>query len=167
LLEQAGASCDLFHARAAAQSIAAMPPGADQKAALKGLLSTWAPVEPAMALDWLRSFPSTNAQPEAVKSVVKSWSGQEPAAVTNWLAQLPPDTDTNGLAEIFLDTVAGKYPAFAAQWTESVTNETQRQAFQIQVARQWLKMDPAAAEHWINRLELPADVKASLKDVSH
>jgi hypothetical protein len=44
-----------------------------------------------------------------------------------------------------------------------VTNDADRQKFQIQVARQWLKTDPAAATNWIDNLDLPEKIRSSLK----
>jgi hypothetical protein len=44
-----------------------------------------------------------------------------------------------------------------------VTDENQRQKYQVQVARQWLKNDASAATKWIDSLSLPEEIKQSLK----
>ncbi len=163
ILEQAARSCDLPHLNQAANYIAAMPADGDQKAAVKGLLFNWTPADPETALDWLRAFPETNAQPEQVQSVIKAWSQHEPAAAAKWLANLPPGTTNDAMVSAFLEGAVAKYPEYAAQWTQSVTNETTRQKFQLQVARQWMKSDPAAAMKWINSLDLPEEIKQPLK----
>ena len=59
----------------------------------------------------------------------------------------------------FLEGAGEKYPEFAGQWTLSVTDETKRQKYQIQVARQWMKTDPIAALKWIKTLNLPEEAK--------
>ncbi len=163
ILESAARNCDLPHLDQAAKFIAAMPPGDDQKAAIKGLVSTWAPADPEAAINWLVAFPATNSQPELVPSVIKTWSQPEPSLVAKWLANLPSGTASEGIISAFLDGAATKYPDYAAQWTQSVTNETQRQQYQIQVARQWLKSDSSAATKWIDSLSLPEEIKHSLK----
>jgi len=162
-LEQAARSCDLLHLDPAAKYIAAMPAGDDQKAAIKGLLSVWTPADPETALNWLCAFSETNAQPESAQAVIKTWSQSEPAAVAKWLATLPAATASEPMVSAFLEGAVAKYPDYAAQWTQAVTDETKRQKYQLQVARQWLKSDPSAASKWINNLNLPEAIKQSLK----
>jgi predicted nucleic acid-binding Zn-ribbon protein len=163
MLEQAARSCDLSQLNQAAKYIAAMPAGDDQKAAIKGLVSTWVPADPEVAVNWLVSFPETNSQPELVQSVIKTWSQPEPSVVAKWLANLPAGTASEGMVGAFLEGASVKYPDYAAQWTQSMTDENQRQKYQIQVARQWLKTDSSAATKWIESLSLPEDIKQSLK----
>jgi hypothetical protein len=59
--------------------------------------------------------------------------------------------------------VVEKYPAFAWQWTQSLTDETRRQKFQLQIARQWMKADPFAALKWITRPALPLAIMSPRK----
>lgn len=163
LLEQAARSCDLPHLNPAAKYIGAMPAGDDQQAAIKGLVSSWAPADPETALNWLISFPATNAQPELVQSIIKTWAQPEPSVVAQWLTNLPAGTASEGMVSAFLAGAVVKYPDYAAQWTQSVTDETLRQKYQIQVARQWMKTDSSAATKWIESLGLPEEIKQSLK----
>ncbi|HEX9048844.1 MAG TPA: hypothetical protein VF988_17595, partial [Verrucomicrobiae bacterium] len=162
LLEQSARNCDLAHLDETAKYIAAMPASDDQKAAIKGLAARWAALAPETVVNWLCAFPATNSQPELVQSVIQSWSRSEPAAVAKWLTTQAPDTVSEDVASNFLAGAVAKYPDFAAQWTQSVTNETLRQKFQVQVARQWLKNDTSAATNWIGTLNLPEEVKQSL-----
>ena len=166
ILEQVGQNCALPQLNPAAQYIAAMPAGGDQKAVIKGLLAQWTPADPEAAVNWLGSFPATNAQPEQVQSVIKTWSHYEPAAVAKWLANLPAGTASDGMVNAFLDGAVEKYPDVAVFWTQSVTDETKRQQFQMQVARQWMKTDPSAALKWINSLNLPEAIRQSLTATS-
>jgi uncharacterized coiled-coil DUF342 family protein len=163
ILEQAARTCDLAHINQTAKFIAAMPASDDQKAAIKGLVSSWTPADPETAFNWLNSFPATNAQPELVQSVIKAWSQPEPAVVAKWLATLPAGTASEGMVSAFLEGAVAKYPEYAAQWTQSVTDETQRQKYQLQVARQWLKTDSSVAAKWIESLSLPEEIRQSLK----
>ncbi len=163
ILEQVGRGCDLPHMDQAAKYVATMPAGDDQKAVIKGLVSSWTPTDPESALNWLCSFPENNLQTESVQSVIKAWSQPEPAAVAKWLANLPAGTNSEGMVSAFLEGAAVKYPEFAGQWTQSVTDENKRQTFQVQVARQWMKTDPSVAVKWINTLDLPEAIKQSLK----
>jgi len=158
ILAQATRRCDLLHINSTSQFIAAMPPGEDQKAAIKGLTSNWAAVDPETAANWVASFPATNAQPEALAFVIAAWSQHEPAAAAQWLAKLPAGTETDETISAFLDGAVAKYPDYAAQWTQTVTNENQRQKYQRQVAQEWRKTDPTAAMKWINDAGLPAEI---------
>ncbi len=163
LLTQAAGNGDLLHADEAAKDIAAMPSGDDQKAAIQGLLSTWATANPESTLNWLRSFSETNSQAQHLQMVLKSWAQTEPAAAAKWLANLPAGAADNDLTNAFLAGAAQKYPEFAAQWTQTVTDESQRQTLQVQVARMWLKTDETAATNWIKGLNLPEPAKESLE----
>ena len=64
ILEQAGRDCDLSQIDQAAKYVAAMPADDDQKAAIKGLLSTWIPARhrQAAVIAGLRSFSENNPQ---------------------------------------------------------------------------------------------------------
>jgi hypothetical protein len=165
ILEQAARGCDLAQLDQAAKCVAAMPPGDDQKAAIKGLLASgWTSADPETAVNWLCSFPETNPQTEQIQAVIKKWSQSEPAAVSKWLAKLPAgNTAGEGMTSAFLEGAVLKYPEFAAQWTQSVTDETRRQKLQLQVARQWMKTDPSAASAWVKSLNLPEEIRQSLK----
>jgi len=166
LLEQAARNHDLPHLDSAAKYIAAMPAGEDQKAAISGLLSNWASADPAAAINWLGAFPETNAQPELVQSIVRSWSETEPAAVAKWLTNSPATTANEAAINAFLAGAAARYPDFAAQWATAITDEAKRQNYQVRLARQWLKTDPASAQKWIDTLNLPEALKQSVKDQS-
>ena len=96
-------------------------------------------------------------------TVIQSWAQTEPAAAADWLTNLPPVTNNEAIFNAFIAGAAAKYPDFAAQWTQSVTNDAERQKFQLQIARQWLKTNPAAATNWIDSLDLPAKIRSSLK----
>jgi hypothetical protein len=161
--EQAAANCYFSHMDQAEKYVAAMPPGDDQKAVIKGLVAAWADTDPETVINWLCSFPETNSQPEQVQSVIKQWSQHEPAAAAKWLAKLPADKANEEMINAFLTGAVAKYPEFAAQWTQSVTNESTRQKFQMQVAGQWMKSDPSAASKWIDTLKLPEETKQPLK----
>jgi hypothetical protein len=165
ILEQAAGDCDLAHMDQAAKYVVAMPAGDDQKAVIKGLLAGWAPADPETAVNWLCSFPETNSQPEQVQSVIKAWAQSEPSAVAKWLADSPAGTDSEATVSAFLEGAAAKYPGYAAQWTQIVADETQRQKYQVQVARQWLKTDPSAALKWIDSLNFPEAIKQRLEPV--
>jgi hypothetical protein len=163
ILEEAAGSCDLSHLNLAAKYIAAMPAGDDQQAAIKGLLSSWIPADPEAAVNWLHSFPETNAQPKLVQSVIETWAQSEPAAVAKWLANFPAGTASEEMVNAFLAGAVVKHPEFAGQWSQSVTDETQRQKYEIQTARQWMKTDPTAATKWLDSSDLPEAIKPSLK----
>ncbi|MEI6195131.1 MAG: hypothetical protein WCS42_12460 [Verrucomicrobiota bacterium] len=163
ILESAAGNCDPAHMYAAGKYIAAMPAGDAQKAAIKGLLSSWAPADPETAVNWLISFPETDSQPVQVQSVIKTWAQSEPSAVARWLANLPAGTANEAMCSAFLEGSVAKYPEYAAQWTQSVTDEIQRQKYQVQLAKQWMKSDPSAASKWIDSLALPEAIKQPLK----
>jgi predicted transcriptional regulator len=148
---------------AATNWFAGLPAGDAKAAALSGLALAQATNAPASALDWLLASPETNAQPAAIQAVLQSWSQTEPEAAAQWLTNLPATTNNDSLFNAFITGAMVKYPDFAAQWTQSVTNDADRQKFQIQVARQWLKTDPAAATNWIDNLDLPEKIRSSLK----
>jgi hypothetical protein len=163
ILEEAGRDCDLLHLEQTAKFISTMPAGDDQQAVLRGLLANWTAADPEAAVNWLVAFPETNAQPEQVQSVLKAWSQSEPAAVAKWLGNLPSGIASDEMIGAFLEGAEVKYPAYAAQWTQSVTDDAQRQKFQLQVARQWLKTDPSAALKWTDSLRLPEAIRQSLQ----
>ncbi|HTB82582.1 MAG TPA: hypothetical protein VK742_02910 [Candidatus Sulfotelmatobacter sp.] len=148
---------------AATNWFAGLPSDDAKAAALSGLALAQADSAPASALDWLQSSPETNAQPAAMQAVIQSWAQTEPEAAAEWLTNSAPATNNESLFNGFVTGAAVNYPGFAAQWTQSVTNDAERQKLQFQIARQWLKSDPAAATNWIDGLDLPEKVRSGLK----
>ncbi len=93
-----------------------------------------------------------------------NWVRQLPdAECREWLAKLPAGTASEVMVSALLAGVVEKYPAFAWQWTQSLTDETRRQKFQLQIARQWMKADPFAALKWITRPALPLAIMSPRK----
>ncbi len=163
ILKQAAHGGGLSGLDPLSKDIAAMPAGDDQQAAIQGLLSSWSPADPASALNWLCAFPETNPQTNQVQSVIQTWAQHEPAAVAQWLAKLPAGAASDEMIGAFLDGAVVKYPEYAAQWTQSVPDAVKRQQYRLQVMQQWLKTDPAAANKWLESLNLPPDIKLSYK----
>jgi hypothetical protein len=114
--------------------------------------------DPTAAVNWVSAFVETNSQPEQVQSVIKAWAEAEPAAVAKWLANLPAGITNADLDTAFLAGAVAKYPEFAGQWATAATNEIQRQKYQVQVAQQWMKSDPAAALKWASGLNLTNEI---------
>jgi uncharacterized coiled-coil DUF342 family protein len=114
--------------------------------------------DPDTAVNWVSTFVATNSQPEQVQSVIKAWAEAEPAAVAKWLADLPAGITNADLDTAFLEGTVAKYPEFAGQWATAATNEIQRQKYQVQVAQQWMKSDPAAALKWASGLNLTNEI---------
>ena len=50
----------------------------------------------------------------------------------------------------------------AAPWTETLTDPNQRNNAIENVARNWLRTDPAAATKWLNATSLPQEQKQQL-----
>lgn len=163
ILEQLGHNCDVRQLAETGKYIAAMPADDNQNAIIQGLLPAWMAADPETAASWLYSFPTNNLQTERIHTVIKAWAPSQPAAVSNWLANLPTGTASDEMIDAFLEGTAGKYPEFAAQWTQSVADDARRQKYQVQVARLWIKNDPAAALKWIDGLSLPEEIKQTLK----
>lgn len=161
LVEQAaGRSANL---RATADFIVQMNPGDDQSAAIKGLVRNWSTLASEATLDWLRSFPETNAHPTQVEFVMTEWSQREPARAAQWIAKQPTNFVSEATLNAYLDGAVLRYPEFAAQWTQAIADEAQRQKLQVHLAKQWLKQNAIAAQQWIDTLDLPARLKRSLR----
>jgi hypothetical protein len=147
----------------AAISIAALAPGNDQNAAVDGLVSAWAEVEPESAANWLQSFPGNNPQTTQLRKVVEDWARWEPAGAAQWLASQPDGSVMDeSVTGAFVEGAVQQHPEYAAQWAQSLKDETHRQKCQALVAQCWMQTDPAAAQTWIEGLNLSKQDKQKL-----
>ena len=62
----------------------------------------------------------------------------------------------------FISATSWQFPELAAPWAVRIGDPNQRNSSIENVARQWLEVDPKAAEAWVAATTLPDDRKERL-----
>jgi hypothetical protein len=122
-------------------------------AALSGPLDS-----PAFAA-WRATQPEYLSPEEAAIEYVRQRANVAPLAVGQWVAGLPGGSTRERAIDAYLETSA---PATAAQWLATLAPSDRTSDRIERVAEQFLQMNPAAAETWLNGMMLPADRKEFL-----
>jgi hypothetical protein len=128
---------------------ASMSPGQEQLEVVKQVVPMWCDFgEASAAATWAASLPG-EAHAEAVREIAGNWAAKDPVASAAWLQSLPDDELRAQAAARFVENAAAKRPDLAAQWVGSVADETKRNKQIESIARYWLKLNPVAAEAWL------------------
>jgi hypothetical protein len=139
-----------------------LPAGEAQSRAAQQVAGQWATVDPKAAVDWVSKFPDNEARNDAILQVISTWANADPAAAGQWLGSLPAGEARDLTITAYVDQVASQSVAMALPWIDKISNADQRNSAIGNVAREWLQIDPKAAEAWLAKTPLPDELKAEL-----
>jgi len=94
--------------------------------------------------------------------IVDDWAGKDTQAAAEWVRTLP----TGEAKDAAIGSLAAKISIedyeSAMAWAGAIQNEGDRIARQEQLARYWLRQDPARARAWISGSALPPETRKEL-----
>lgn len=148
-------------AQAAGSWAAQLPEGPVRQQALLSLAQNWSSQAPEAAADFAANSAGA-VRTTMLKNVARDWAMIDSGASAQWLLSLPADDARAQAAQTYITTVETTRPDLAAQLVGYLPDDSQRnQQIEI-IARNWLSVDPASAQKWLEQAALPADIKASL-----
>ncbi len=145
----------------AMREVDALTAGPMQDQLRQNLIRTLVDVDPKMAIDWAQRAPE-KSQGRLFGAAVTMWANSDPYAASSWLASLPAGANRDQAVNSFSNSVVRTDPEGAATWALSIQNEKLRTNAIRRVATQWKQSDEASAKKWIQGVDLPEKVKASL-----
>lgn len=120
----------------------------------------WADNDPIAALDWLRGLQPGHARDRAVAMTFRHWLRESPIEAESWLASQPPDRAIDTARTLLIRQVAPTSRSTAMNVLESISDPLFREESTIQIAWSWRRTDPAAADAWVEELDLSEESKA-------
>jgi hypothetical protein len=102
-------------------------------------------------MDWLASLPKSKDSSRAFGEMVEHYANRDPNVVAKWLNDRPDSPEFDSAASIFSQQIVDDDPVSAVQWAQSIQAEGQRDKALKKVFKSWQKVDPAAANTWLEQ----------------
>jgi hypothetical protein len=134
---------------------------------LEGIALRWAEHhDPPALFDWLRSLSSEGergSEPaDAVAAGFRIWLGKSPEQAEAWLSSRLPDPALDPAIAELARARAQSSPASALEWAARIQDEARRRRSVVRAGRTWRRQDPEAARAWLERSDLPEEVRQSI-----
>ena len=102
-------------------------------------------------MDWLASLPQSKDKSRAFGEMVEYYANRDPNVVAKWLNDRPDSAEFDSAASIFSQQIVDDDPVSAVQWAQAIQAEEQPDKALKKVFKSWQKLDPAAANTWLER----------------
>jgi hypothetical protein len=120
----------------------------------------WADDDPIAALGWLRGLQPGHARDRAVAMTFRHWLRESPIEAESWLASQPPDRSIDTARTLLIRQLAPTSRSAAMDVLESISDPLFHEESTVQIAWSWRRTDPAAADAWVEELDLSEESKA-------
>ncbi|MEO5958985.1 MAG: hypothetical protein ABIR80_07700 [Opitutaceae bacterium] len=111
---------------------------------------------------WLANQPRAMSHDDAILEFIRQRGSLDPAGIGTWVAGLSDWATRRRAMEIFLEESLRVSPARTADWLRSLPGGERTDEMVEKTARQWLPLDPRAAEAWLRETNLPPDRQEEL-----
>lgn len=136
---------------------------------MTAVVGAWVAIDGPAAMRWASQQPAGAERDDAVRDGVRRWGRDDPESLRRWVRAMDPDRIEDwfqpGLP-ILARQLALKDPADGIQWAGRIADEPTGHLTLIQIAREWRKHDPAAAEAWLAQSPLTEEERARAVAVS-
>lgn len=142
--------------------------GPHGKGLMTAVVDAWVAVDGPAAMQWISEQPAGKDRDDAVLDAVRTWGMADLQALKRWARDMGIDRIEPwfqpGLP-IFARLFGADDPIDGIRWAERIANEPRRRLTIVQIARQWHKSDPAAAEAWLAQSPLTDEERARVVEV--
>lgn len=122
----------------------------------------WAESDPIAAFSWLRARPAGTERDTAMMFAFREWFDDDPTAAAQWIEGFKSDPVVDPAIDLYARLKSHKEPSAAVGIAERISEPKRRLQAVKFVAGNWYARAPAAAQEWLNRSELPEEVKAAI-----
>lgn len=134
---------------------------------IEGIAQAWADRhDPPALFEWLRSLRlegERGSEPaDAVGLGFRAWIRRAPEEAEAWLGAALPDPALDPAIVELVRARSQSSPTSAVEWVARIQDETRRHQSAIQAGWNWWRQDPEAARAWLERSDLPEEVKQQI-----
>jgi hypothetical protein len=162
LIEALVAAWSPYQPELAAQWTEGLLGSASFSRAVDQLVGAWAENDPAATGNWVVNLAAGAPRGRGMSRLVAVWVKTDACAASQWLGQFPPSAETDPAASTLVRATMKQDPVNAMTWAASVTTPKLRRILVFDVAKEWIKRDPAAAAAYIAASDMPAGQKKQL-----
>ncbi|MFM8363609.1 MAG: hypothetical protein ACKOAS_00470 [Verrucomicrobiota bacterium] len=125
------------------------------------VVTAWVGNQPAEAAKYVAGLP-VDRRSEVLPKLVMAWTSSNAEAAAQWLSAQPIAPERDGAVEVLVRKIAREDPETAMGWSNGIVNPEKRGHTASQIAREWMRVDPAAARDWIGKSNLPEQLRKEL-----
>ena len=144
---------------AAIQFALTLSPPQLRQNAVTAVVTNWTTQQPKAAGDWAVTQTDPSLQRSALQAVVSFWTVVDPAGAGEWVKSIQSQSAQDTAIGYYVQAVAAWAPELGAKLIAQSAPQAARQPGALDCAKQWLTLDPVAAQKWINASSLPPEVK--------
>lgn len=119
--------------------------------------------DPEAAIGWLLGIPADQIEPDAVAGTIEQWKKLDSEAAKKWLRASTPDQALDLAVSAMARNDAEADPISALDWADQVHDPEQRRRLIVRTCQYWLRIEPEAADRWIEKSGLAEDVRAEIR----
>jgi len=123
---------------------------------------SWARHDGPGAMAWALALPAGEERDDVVRSAYRSWTRRDRESAMAWMRVQQPDPALEPAMRVFIVAVASDDPPGALDWMDRIEDPKRREETLAEIGRQWMRLDPEAADVWLEGVDLPEDVKSSI-----
>jgi hypothetical protein len=128
----------------------------------QNLADTWGNSDPAAAAKWAAQIDqlaaaagaSSDSGDALLAHVMDDWSRADLNAAGQFINQMPASPVKDNAIASFASRAAQDDPSAAMDWVATISDDQARQQAAQQVAKQWVKQDPASLAQFLNTTDL-------------
>jgi hypothetical protein len=170
VFRQVGSELAKLHPQAAAAWCDAVCEGPFGGSVRTLVAQRWAAQDGKAAMEWVKNAPPGIERDWAVQGAERGWWRERPDEFDAWLNEV---TQNGTHVEPWLAPALYEYPAWIARdperiqealaWASRIQDKEKHWRALVATARRWYKVDPEAADAWIEQSELDEEGRAAAR----
>jgi hypothetical protein len=144
---------------AAGQYALLLPPGTARQQAIMGVMRRWVTQDPAEAAHWLMQNADPQTLNQAMTQLMNFWVPEGPQEAERYVENLPNGPSRDTVVHDFVQAVANWAPDLGAKQAMMLADPGMRNQDVVTCLQHWLQTDPPSAQQWLQKTDLPQDVK--------
>jgi hypothetical protein len=136
---------------------------------LSGIADEWARRHsPPGLFDWLRNLPTDEGEgaderAAAIGDGFRLWLGRAPQEAEAWLSSELPDPELDPAVVELASQLSRSSPGSALEWAARIHDEKLRRNKLIRVGRVGWRADPEAVTAWLEKSDLPPELRKQIQ----
>ena len=144
---------------AAAQYALQLSSETTRQQAIMGVMRRWVTQYPDKAAQWLIENADAQTLNQAMTQLMNFWAPESPQGADHYVETVPNGPARDTVVHDFVQAVVNWAPDLGAKQAMTLTDLGKRNGDVETSVQHWLQTDPSSAQQWLQKADLPQDVK--------